>query len=96
MPSPSPRPPLLSPLQFPDLDDLFCKYSFSQGPDWKVCQGIDQGFSQVARKSSGGDSTVVWNFPIDVTFKATNAHGWPRLVVSVYSKVRCCCCCCCC
>jgi B9 domain-containing protein 1 len=27
---------------------------------------------------------VVWNFPIDVSFSATNAHGWPRMVLSVY------------
>ena len=27
---------------------------------------------------------VTWNFPIDVTFKATNVHGWPRICVSVY------------
>merc|ERR1711881_688430 len=26
----------------------------------------------------------VWNFPIDISFKSTNAHGWPQLVVSVY------------
>ena len=30
------------------------------------------------------DQSVVWNFPIDVTFKATNAFGWPRLALSVY------------
>jgi B9 domain-containing protein 1 len=27
---------------------------------------------------------VVWNFPIDITFKATNVHGWPRIAVTVY------------
>ncbi len=27
---------------------------------------------------------LVWNFPIDVTYKSTNAYGWPQLVVSVY------------
>ena len=56
-------------------------------------QGLDHGFSQVACRGSSstsgsggsGSSGVVWNFPIDVTFKTTNAHGWPRLVVSVYS-----------
>jgi B9 domain-containing protein 1 len=56
-------------------------------------QGLDHGFSQVACRGSSstsasggsGSSSVVWNFPIDVTFKTTNAHGWPRLVVSVYS-----------
>ena len=27
---------------------------------------------------------VTWNFPIDVTFKATNVHGWPRICISIY------------
>lgn len=27
---------------------------------------------------------LVWNFPLDVTYKSTNAYGWPQLVVSVY------------
>ncbi len=26
----------------------------------------------------------MWNFPIDITYKTTNAFGWPQLVVSVY------------
>jgi hypothetical protein len=53
-------------------------------------QGIDSGFSQVAQKGSAGDASVVWNFPIDVTFKSTNPFGWPRLVLSIYSQVRTC------
>ena len=74
--------------QFPELDNLFCRYSFSYGPEWRIMQGIDQGFSQVARKGTSGDASVVWNFPVDITFKSTNPFGWPRLVVSVYSLVR--------
>jgi B9 domain-containing protein 1 len=27
---------------------------------------------------------LVWNFPVDITFKATNAFGWPQLIVAVY------------
>lgn len=46
-------------------------------------QGIDHGFSQLVAKGSSPDASVAWNFPLDVTFKATNAHGWPRLVLSV-------------
>ncbi len=33
---------------------------------------------------AGPDQMLVWNFPIDVTYKSTNAYGWPQLVVSVY------------
>ena len=77
--------------QFREHDNLFCRYTFSHGPDWRILQGIDHGFSQVAQKGGGGgeaNTGVVWNFPIDVTFKTTNPHGWPRVVVSVYSQVR--------
>lgn len=74
--------------QFRGLDNLFCQYRFVHGPDWRVMQGIDSGFSQVAQKGSSGDASVVWNFPIDVTFKSTNPFGWPRLVLSIYSQVR--------
>jgi hypothetical protein len=49
-------------------------------------QGVDHGFSQVALKGSHGDASVVWNLPVDVTFKSTNPQGWPRLVVSVYCQ----------
>jgi B9 domain-containing protein 1 len=27
---------------------------------------------------------VIWNFPIDITFKSTNVHGWPRIAITVY------------
>lgn len=38
----------------------------------------------MARKSSGQNRKVVWNFPLDISFKSTNAFGWPQLVLSVY------------
>ena len=48
-----------------------------------VVQGVDKGLSQVSQK---GENTteVVWSFPIDVVFKGTSVHGWPRIVVSVF------------
>lgn len=30
------------------------------------------------------NSSVVWNMPVDVTFKTTNVFGWPRLAIAVY------------
>jgi B9 domain-containing protein 1 len=26
----------------------------------------------------------VWNFPLQSSWKSTNPHGWPRLIVSLY------------
>ncbi len=70
-------------IQFPGLDSLYVKYAFNFGASWKVMQGVDCGISQIARKGTDGDTTVVWNFPLDITFKSVSAHGWPRLVLSV-------------
>jgi len=63
------------------------RYSFTHGPDWRIVQGAEHGFSQTAQRG-GGSGSIVWNQPLDVTFKTTNPHGWPRVVVSVYSQVR--------
>jgi B9 domain-containing protein 1 len=66
-------------------DNLYCRYSFNFGNDWGIIHGVDSGLSQIARKDQGSqDQSVTWNFPIDLTFKATNAFGWPRLAISVY------------
>ena len=27
---------------------------------------------------------LVWNFPLNITFKSTSPHGWPQLVLAVY------------
>jgi B9 domain-containing protein 1 len=46
---------------------------------------VDTGLSQIARKTpTTYDEGVVWNFPVDVTFKSTNVYGWPRVAISVY------------
>ena len=66
------------------LDHLYCRYSFHFGHDWAIASGLDTGLSQTARRIVTQDEMVVWNFPIDVTFKATNVHGWPRIALSVY------------
>ncbi|RYH23227.1 hypothetical protein EON65_18120 [archaeon] len=70
---------------FGNTDYLYCRYSFSYGSDWDIIAGVDNGLSQTAcRNTLNPDSNIVWNFPLDVTFKATNIHGWPRIAISVY------------
>ena len=71
--------------QFGPNDGLYCRYVFSYGPDWTVMSGIDTGLSQTGRLNPLQiDDGVVWKFPIDITFKSTNVHGWPRIAISVY------------
>ena len=36
------------------------------------------------RVLAGSDPAIVWNFPVDLTFQATNAFGWPKMHFSVY------------
>ncbi|XP_066416862.1 B9 domain-containing protein 1 [Molothrus aeneus] len=70
--------------EFPGFDDLYCKFSFVYGQDWVPTAGLEEGISQIASKSSVSPTTLVWNFPIDITFKSTNPFGWPQIVLSVY------------
>ena len=63
----------ISSAQFGPNDGLYCRYSFCYGPDWSILSGIDTGLSQTARiNHTHLEDGVVWNFPIDITFKSTN------------------------
>jgi hypothetical protein len=43
-------------------------------------QGSEEGYSQMARKTTGGEPLVVWNFPIDrVRFMLARKRHAPRL-----------------
>ncbi|XP_013789884.1 B9 domain-containing protein 1-like [Limulus polyphemus] len=70
--------------EFPDFDDIYCKFCFVHGQDWVVTCGIEEGISQVTKKSQDERQLFVWNFPLDITFKSTNPFGWPQIVISVY------------
>ncbi|XP_030150722.1 B9 domain-containing protein 1 isoform X1 [Lynx canadensis] len=62
--------------QFPEYDDLYCKYCFVYGQDWAPTAGLEEGISQITSKSQDVRQALVWNFPIDVTFKSTNPYGF--------------------
>ncbi|CAG7828467.1 unnamed protein product [Allacma fusca] len=66
------------------INDIYCKYNFSYGSDWQITAGIEEGISQITTKDATG--TFVWNFPLEVTFKSSNPHGWPQLVLSLYGS----------
>ena len=74
--------------RYEGLDSLYCRYTFSTGDDWQVARGVEEGITQMS--TAGGTATeiggalAVWNFPVDVTFRATGVHGWPQIVLSVY------------
>ncbi|XP_052772236.1 B9 domain-containing protein 1-like [Mya arenaria] len=70
--------------EFPEFDDIYLRYNLSYGQDWLVTSGLEEGISQIAKKSQDDRQQMIWNFPIDVTFKSTNPHGWPQLIVHCY------------
>lgn len=71
-------------------DQLYCRYSFLYGPDWEIVHGVSIGLSQIGRQgmfTSNNEewgNEIVWNFPIEISFRSTNPQGWPRLVLSIY------------
>lgn len=70
--------------EFPEFDEIFCKYSFVYGQDWVITTGLEEGITQITKKSQDGRQIFVWNFPLDITWKTTNPHGWPQIVISAY------------
>ena len=73
--------------RYEGLDSLYCRYTFSSGDDWQVARGVEEGITQMSTASgstSDAAQLAVWNFPVDVTFRSTGAHGWPQIVLSVY------------
>ena len=52
-------------------------------------QGKAYGQTQIGQKASYGEArqhhSVVWNCPIDISFKSPNPFGWPQLVFCLYS-----------
>ena len=75
--------------RFEGHDSLYCRYAFAHGDDWKVARGVEEGITQMStasRTAADAGRLAVWNFPVDVTFKATGAHGWPQIILSVYGS----------
>ncbi|XP_041363478.1 B9 domain-containing protein 1-like [Gigantopelta aegis] len=70
--------------EFPEFDDIFLKYSFVQGLDWMITSGIENGMTQISKKSRDQKQIFVYNFPLDITFKSTNPYGWPQLVIQAF------------
>ncbi|XP_029169147.1 LOW QUALITY PROTEIN: B9 domain-containing protein 1-like [Nylanderia fulva] len=70
--------------EFYEADNVYCKYRFHFGPEWNVVTGIEEGLTQMCKCSNDPRNLVVWNFPLDITFKSTNPHGWPQLIMLIY------------
>ncbi|CAO1437350.1 unnamed protein product [Diamesa serratosioi] len=71
----------------PQGSGIFCRYDVVVGNDWELVSGIKAGITQCA---NGGVKfeDVVFNMPIECTFKSTNVYGWPQIVFSFYGTNR--------
>jgi B9 domain-containing protein 1 len=61
------------------------KVAWLTRPLGRITTGLQEGCSQVAKRSDDGRHVFVWNFPIDVTFKSASPFGWSVTVVSICS-----------
>ena len=61
---------------------VYLTYQLVFGDDWELLAGPDMAMSQVAVHTPTEGAT--FNFPMDIAFKTSNIHGWPRVVISVY------------
>lgn len=63
--------------------NLFCRYDVVAGSDWELISGLKSGVTQTSSAGSWSNK-VVFNMPIEFTFKSTNPFGWPQIVISLY------------
>ena len=70
--------------ELPGCGNAYCKLSFYHGDDWQLLDGFEDGITQIT-KADGASGTLIWNFPMEVVYRATNAFGWPQVALSVYS-----------
>ncbi|XP_073828742.1 B9 domain-containing protein 1 [Musca autumnalis] len=73
----------------PDTSDIFCRYECVAGPDWELVSGTKDGITQYASNHNGNfNDPIVFNMPIELTYRSTNVFGWPQLIVCLYGKTR--------
>lgn len=63
------------------VTNLYCQYCLSHGEDWRVVHGVTSSVTQMAYSQEG---RIVWNFPIELALRSTNAYGWPRICFALY------------
>ncbi|KAL7728235.1 hypothetical protein ACLKA6_005648 [Drosophila palustris] len=71
----------------PDKEFIFCRYELIAGPDWQLASGPQHGLTQMSTNKSGHfNDKIVFNMPIEVTYKSTSPFGWPQILISVFGQ----------
>lgn len=52
-----------------------------------ICKGLEEGLTQTAKKSTDDRQCIIFNFPLDITWKSTNPYGCKYLVHVLYIHV---------
>ncbi|KAL7074079.1 hypothetical protein ACQ4LE_006714 [Meloidogyne hapla] len=69
------------------IPNIYCKYCFVYGPDWRQVGGMEEGISATAYKTERSfNNKIVLNTPIEATFSSTNPFKWPQIVLSFYGQ----------
>lgn len=58
----------------PEGSGVFIRYDVVAGEDWEMVSGLKSGITQCANSGKYFDQ-IVFNMPIEFTFKSTNVHG---------------------
>ncbi|KAH7718754.1 B9 protein [Aphelenchoides avenae] len=72
---------------FPTVNNLYCKYFYVYGADWRQVSGIEEGISCTCERGAHTDN-IVFNTPLEATFSSTNPFRWPQIVLSCYGLDR--------
>eukprot|EP00099_Drosophila_melanogaster_P022863 NP_650470.1 B9d1 [Drosophila melanogaster] len=71
----------------PDKEFVFLRYEMVAGPDWQLSSGPQHGLTQLATNRRGHfNEPIVFNMPIEVTYKSTSPYGWPQILVTVFGR----------
>uniref|UniRef100_A0AC35UI04 Aminotran_1_2 domain-containing protein n=1 Tax=Rhabditophanes sp. KR3021 TaxID=114890 RepID=A0AC35UI04_9BILA len=65
--------------------NVYIKYSYVYGPDWKFISGLEEGISCSGHCSSKNNEIVI-NTLLQATFSSTNPFKWPQIVISCYGS----------
>jgi B9 domain-containing protein 1 len=71
----------------PSVPSLYVKHTVVYGSAWNILSGAPNGISQLSLARKDGFAAVphfVFNLPVDISFRSSNPHGWPQIVVGVY------------
>jgi B9 domain-containing protein 1 len=58
----------------PSGSGIFIRYDVVAGDDWEILSGVKSGITQCANSGKNSEE-IVFNMPIEFTFKSTNIHG---------------------